>query len=63
VKYSIDKNRKTNMLSKLIFVTGLIISTGAYAMTSISTPVPEPESLSLIAIGLGLIGLIVLRKR
>lgn len=51
------------MLSKLTFVTGLMISTGAYAFTSATVSVPETESMSLIAIGLGLIGVIVVRKK
>lgn len=51
------------MLSKIMVVTGLMISTGAYAFTSGTVSVPEPESMSLIAIGLGLIGVIVVRKK
>lgn len=47
------------MLSKIMLLMGLMVSTAAYA----SVVVPEPESLSLIAIGLGLIGVIVVRKR
>ena len=51
------------MLSKIIFITGLMISTGAYAFTSGTVSVPEPQSMSLIAVGLGLIGIIVVRKK
>jgi len=51
------------MLSKIMVVTGLMISTRAYAFTSGTVSVPEPESMSLIAIGLGLIGVIVVRKK
>ncbi len=50
------------MLSKITLLIGLIISTGAHAAAT-TTVVPEPESMSLIVIGLGLIGVIVFRKK
>lgn len=50
------------MLSKVTFIKGLMISSGAYSFTSNTVSVPQPESMSLIAIGLGLIGVIVVRK-
>jgi|GEM_PF-490754 hypothetical protein len=51
------------MLSKITLFIGLMAATGAHAAASGTVSVPEPESMSLIAIGLGLIGVIVVRKK
>ncbi|WP_019882271.1 MULTISPECIES: PEP-CTERM sorting domain-containing protein [unclassified Methylophilus] len=50
------------MLSKITLLAGLLVSTVAYAASE-PLSVPEPESMSLIAMGLGLIGVIVARKK
>jgi hypothetical protein len=42
---------------------GLITSAVANATSSNISSVPEPENISLMLVGLGLIGLIVYRKR
>ncbi|MBF4991154.1 PEP-CTERM sorting domain-containing protein [Methylophilus sp. QUAN] len=50
------------MLSKITLLAGLLTSMAAYAASE-PLSVPEPESMSLIAMGLGLIGIIVARKK
>lgn len=51
------------MLSKIILLAGWMISVATYARATDKVSVPEPESMSLIAIGLGLICVIVARKK